>query len=86
MRRWRAGVRGRIDPRIGIGAGAAACLRRQAYLCPSHSKVSYIMLLRYRIDLLRSVCDRAVDCISYFVFLQLPGSYLIIGQLTWQDL
>ena len=30
LRRWRAGVRGRIDPRIGIGAGAPACLRRQA--------------------------------------------------------
>ena len=33
-RRWGAGVRGRIDPRIGIGAGAPACLRLQACLCP----------------------------------------------------
>ena len=39
MRRWRAGVRGRIDPRIGIGAGAPACLRRQACSCPSQSDV-----------------------------------------------
>ena len=39
LRRWRAGVRGRIDPRIGIGAGAPACLRRQACSCPSHSGV-----------------------------------------------
>ena len=31
-------------------------------------------MLRYRMDLLCPVCDRAVDCISYFVFLQLPGS------------
>ena len=28
-----------IDPRIGIGAGAPACLRRQACSCPSHSGV-----------------------------------------------
>ena len=39
MRRWRAGVRGRIDPRIGIGAGAPACLRRQACSRPSQSHV-----------------------------------------------
>ena len=43
-------------------------------------------VLRYRMDLPCPVCDRAVDCISYFVFLQLPGSYLIVGQLTWQNL
>ena len=30
----RAGVWGRIDLRVGIGAGAPACLRRQACLCP----------------------------------------------------
>ena len=28
-----------IDPRIGIGAGAPACLGRQACSCPSHSDV-----------------------------------------------
>ena len=39
LRRWRAGVRGRIDPRIGIGAGAPACLRHQACSCPCHSDV-----------------------------------------------
>ena len=39
LRRWRAGVLGRIDPRIGIGAGAPAGLRRQACSCPSHSDV-----------------------------------------------
>ena len=39
LRRWRAGVRGRIDPRVGIDAGAPACLRRQACSCPSHSGV-----------------------------------------------
>ena len=39
LRRWRAGVWGRIDPRVGIGAGAPACLRRQACSCPSHSDV-----------------------------------------------
>ena len=39
VRRWRAGVRGRIDPRIGIGAGPPACLRRQACSCLSHSGV-----------------------------------------------
>ena len=39
LRRRRAGVRGRIDSQIGIGAGAPACLRRQACLCPSHSGV-----------------------------------------------
>ena len=27
LRRWRAGVRGRIDPRVGIGAGAPAWLQ-----------------------------------------------------------
>ena len=37
--RWKAGVRGRINPGIGIRAGAPACLRRQACLCPSHSDV-----------------------------------------------
>ena len=37
LRRWRAGVRGRIDPRIGIGAGAPACLRRQACSYSSQS-------------------------------------------------
>ena len=36
-RRWRAGVRGRIDPRVGIGAGAPACFRRQACSCPSET-------------------------------------------------
>ena len=39
LRRWRAGVRGRIYPRIGVGAGPPACLRRQACSCPSHSDV-----------------------------------------------
>ena len=39
LRRWRAGVRGRIDPRIGIGAGAPTCLRRQTCSCPSQSDV-----------------------------------------------
>ena len=39
LRRWRAGVRGRIDLRVGNGAGAPACLRRQACSCPSHSDV-----------------------------------------------
>ena len=39
LRRWRAGVRGRIDPRIGIGAGAPACLRRQACSRPCQSDV-----------------------------------------------
>ena len=39
LRRWRAGVRGRIDPRVEIGAGAPACSRRQASLWPSHSGV-----------------------------------------------
>ena len=39
LRRWRAGVRGRIDLRVGNGAGAPACLRRQACSCPSHSVV-----------------------------------------------
>ena len=38
-RRWRVEVRGRIDPRIRIGAGAPACLRRQACSCPCHSDV-----------------------------------------------
>ena len=32
-------VRGRIDPRISIGAGAPACLRRQVCSCPSQSDV-----------------------------------------------
>ena len=39
LRRWRAGVRGKIDPRIGVGAGAPACLRRQACSYPSQSDV-----------------------------------------------
>ena len=39
LRRWRGGVRGRMDPRVDIGAGAPACPRRQACLCPSHSGV-----------------------------------------------
>ena len=39
LRRWRAGVRGRLDPRVENGAGAPACLRRQACSCPSHSGV-----------------------------------------------
>ena len=39
LRRWRAGVWGRIDPRIGIGAGTPACLRRQACSCLSQSDV-----------------------------------------------
>ena len=39
LRRWRAGVRGRNRSSDRYGAGAPACLRRQAYSCPSHSDV-----------------------------------------------
>ena len=34
LRRWRAGVRGRIRSSDRYGAGAPACLRRQACSCP----------------------------------------------------
>ena len=37
--RWRAGVRGRNRSSDRYGAGAPACLRRQACSCPSHSDV-----------------------------------------------
>ena len=39
LHRWKAEVRGRIDPRVDIGAGAPACSRRQACSGPSHSGV-----------------------------------------------
>ena len=39
LRRWRAGVRGRNRSSDRYGAGAPACFRCQACLCPSHSDV-----------------------------------------------
>ena len=39
LRRWRAGVRGRIDPRIDTVRGTPACLRPQDCSCPSLSGV-----------------------------------------------
>ena len=39
LRRWRAGVRGRNRSSDRYGAGAPACLRRQACSCPSQSDV-----------------------------------------------
>ena len=39
LRRWRAGVWGRNRSSDRYGAGAPACLRRQACSCPSHSDV-----------------------------------------------